>query len=638
MKLYPIIFFLIILSSFISGCTERENKANSERNPYLLIINKLTAEEMKGRLTGTEGNQKAVDFIKEEFASAKLDPVFDQSYLHAYKHSFYNPETQKFGLSIHYENEEMKLVHEKDFLEQSSVQSLQLQLPICPQQEEWIKHDCIFITKDSFPSNNSYIKGVLRSKSIFTKYLSTNVNGLPIFQIHEELYERIILNFETIKKVEMSMELSNELIEAHNVVGKITGTGHGDHRDAIIVSAHLDSVGSIGDKHIEGAIDNATGVASLIQLAYKLKQHSLSNEFQSDIIFVAFNGEESGLQGSKAFVEDIAKSYKNITNINIDSIGNKGLDEYLIIGSENGQALRERLIGYLSEQQFNIIEDNPSLTSDHVAFSNKHYPAITIGQNKLDTMHTHNDKKDSVDVNKLQEIVTVLFNYIVDTEGEDIEIIYEEFDVNEELIQLANEEIDNLEFGQYKNMGMKIPGKEYDAVIFIFNGELAITSLSSIPESLNWLKIQDYLKEYTFNRANVHFTITPDDYFSLELNKVYGVESFTEADFNSLNVTYLDVNSEGYEILISTQPIHLNEKNKMHTYGEQEYIVYNYDSYLTIHTTHKWDTKTYYYVISKIRQMDEEGNVLLWTTEDIDQALETIDSFDLVNWTKQMGL
>ena len=81
MKLYKIIFLCIFSILFISGCSEPEN---TENNPYLTIVNHLTNEEMNGRLTGTNGNEKAVDYIKEQFAMAKLDSIFNESYLVVY--------------------------------------------------------------------------------------------------------------------------------------------------------------------------------------------------------------------------------------------------------------------------------------------------------------------------------------------------------------------------------------------------------------------------------------------------------------------------------------------------------------------------------------------------------------------------
>lgn len=642
MKLYKIIFLCIFSILFISGCSEPEN---TENNPYLTIVNHLTNEEMNGRLTGTNGNEKAVDYIKEQFAMAKLDSIFNESYLHPYAHTYYDPIKQKFELSIHYENKEMKLEYEKDFLEQKSVKSLQSRLPICEQQEELIKNDCIFITKDRIPLDNSYIKGVLISKPDFSKHLPTNLNGVPIFQIHEKIYERLVTDMEVIQQIEMNMELTNEEIAAHNIVGKITGTGHGDHRDALIISAHFDSVGSIGDSNIDGAIDNATGVASLIQLAFNLKQHSLSKDFQSDIIFVAFNGEESGMQGSEAFIDDIAQSYKNISNINIDSIGIKDVDEYMLVNTENGQALRERLISYLKDHQFNVIDENPSITSDHMSFSKRNYPAVTIGQNKLDLIHTLKDKKDVIDTNKLHEIVTGLFNYIVETEGIDLELIHEhselteeELKISEELAELANEEERNLEFGQYKLMSYKNTKTEFVNSIVVINSETDFTSTSSVTAKLNWLRVPNKLNEFPFNRGSIQLSITPDNIDSLEIDKVYEIDHFAVEDLNTLQLIYLDSNSEGYDILISNIPIQNAAKNKVHPYQDHEYIVYDFEPYITISTSRQWDNKTYYYSIKKVKQENNGDRIILWKSDEIEHALQTIHSFDLENWTKQMGL
>ncbi|MGN7477285.1 M28 family metallopeptidase [Solibacillus silvestris] len=642
MKLYKIIYLFIFSILFISGCSEPEK---TENNPYLTIVNHLTNEDMNGRLTGTKGNEKAVDYIKEQFAMAKLETIFNESYLHSYAHTYYNPEKQKVELSIHYENKEMKLEYGIDFLEQKSVKSLQSRLPICDQQEELIKDDCIFITTDGFPLNNPYIKGVLISKPDFYKHLPTNLNGIPIFQIQEKIYERLVTDIEDIQQIEMNMELTNEVIEAHNIVGKITGTGHGDHRDALIISAHFDSVGSIGDSSIDGAIDNASGVASLIQLAFNLKQHSLSKDFQSDIIFVAFNGEESGMQGSEAFIENIAQSYKNISNINIDSIGIKDIEEYMLVNTENGQALRERLISYLKDHQFNIIDENPSITSDHMSFSKKNYPAVTIGQNELDLIHTLKDKKDVIDTNKLHEIVTGLFNYIVEKEGIDLELIHEhselteeELKISKELVELANEEERNLEFGQYKRMSFKETETEVVNSIVAFNDELEFTSVSSATAKLNWLTIPDKLNEYSFNKGYISVFLAPDNFDSLETDKVYEIGHFAVEDLSSLKLIYLDSNSEGYDISIGNTQIGNDAKNKVVPYQDHEYIVSDYEPHLIISTSRQWDNKTYYYSISKVKQENNGDRFLLWTSGEVEEALQTIHSFDLENWTKQMGL
>ncbi|KQL34411.1 M28 family metallopeptidase [Psychrobacillus sp. FJAT-21963] len=637
------IFFLCFtILLFISGCTKSENL---DTNPYLSIINHLTSEEMMGRLPGTTGNKKAQEYIKTQFTSIGLEPVFNESYMHPYTHTFYNPEKQNIKMSLVKDSEEINLVYEKDFVVQNSVKDLQIQLPICAQKEELINEDCLFVTQDKYPLNNEHIKGILKQSPILSKHLPSGFGGIPIIQIQEDIYKKILeKGVDLIQQVNLNMQLISEDIEANNIVGKIAGKGHGDHKDAVIISAHFDSLGSMDGNYFEGAIDNASGVAGLIQLAINLKQHSLKEEFQSDIILVAFNGEESGLQGSEAFVKDIAKNYKNISNINIDSVGDKNDDEYVIVNADNGKVLRDRLVDYLSSNEFKITEENPSLTSDHVSFSKYNYPAITIGQNNLDTIHTLDDTRDLIDHIKLHEIVTGIFNYIVNTEKVDLEITQEpsemteeEIAIMDELIEVATEEAEKLEFGQYKVVSIPEDDKENAQSILASNTHISFTSVSAIPNNINWLIIPEVLDVYTFSEGEISFTITPDNYNSLEKDKIYEIDKFSKEDLNSLYLTYLDSSKEGYEILISTMPFQNNDKNRLSTYKGHEYTIYD-SSFLNIHTTRTFDNKTYYYSISKIKQNDFGENILLWKTDEGEQAIKTIDSINLETLTQDMGL
>ena len=86
--------------------------------------------------------------------------------------------------------------------------------------------------------------------------------------------------------------------------------------DCIVIGAHYDSVGV-------GANDNASGIVALLQIAQELKDVKLP----FDVYFVAFGGEEQGLLGSQAFVNNFSQAYKlPLTSIrvmfNLDSIAN----------------------------------------------------------------------------------------------------------------------------------------------------------------------------------------------------------------------------------------------------------------------------------------------------------------------------
>lgn len=103
----------------------------------------------------------------------------------------------------------------------------------------------------------------------------------------------------------------------NNIIGKIEGTSN----NAVIISAHFDHIGVQDGKIIKGAIDNASGVAVLLDLAETLNNKYSIEKPEFDIIFCAFNGEEKGLTGSRKFIEDIDGKYNSLININIDSVG-----------------------------------------------------------------------------------------------------------------------------------------------------------------------------------------------------------------------------------------------------------------------------------------------------------------------------
>src|SRR5690606_31307448 len=78
-----------------------------------------------------------------------------------------------------------------------------------------------------------------------------------------------------------------------NVVGG-WGATH-DISGKIVIGGHYD-----GPSNSPGADDNASAIATLLELANQLKQYS-----PADVLIVLFNGEEHGLLGSKAFVKEI---------------------------------------------------------------------------------------------------------------------------------------------------------------------------------------------------------------------------------------------------------------------------------------------------------------------------------------------
>ncbi len=105
-----------------------------------------------------------------------------------------------------------------------------------------------------------------------------------------------------------------------NVIGMIKGYDPLLKHEAIIVGAHLDGVGSPG-MVFPGALDNSSGVANIMGMAKVMASSAVKPA--RTVIFVFFGGEECGLYGSKAFVDEhIWPKENSVLMINLDMVGN----------------------------------------------------------------------------------------------------------------------------------------------------------------------------------------------------------------------------------------------------------------------------------------------------------------------------
>jgi hypothetical protein len=100
-----------------------------------------------------------------------------------------------------------------------------------------------------------------------------------------------------------------------NIVGRIEGTGTSER--VMVVTAHYDHLGMRGDDIYNGADDNASGIAALLAMAADF----IATPPEHDVIVVAFDAEERGLQGARAFVANPPIDQANITfNLNLDMV------------------------------------------------------------------------------------------------------------------------------------------------------------------------------------------------------------------------------------------------------------------------------------------------------------------------------
>jgi hypothetical protein len=109
-------------------------------------------------------------------------------------------------------------------------------------------------------------------------------------------------------------------IVSENVVGVLPGSDAALRAEHVVLTAHLDHLGVAsvgeGDRVFNGAIDNASGIAVILQIARDLAKKKAPRR---TIVFVAVTAEELGLLGSRAYVNDArSRGQQIVANLNTD--------------------------------------------------------------------------------------------------------------------------------------------------------------------------------------------------------------------------------------------------------------------------------------------------------------------------------
>jgi len=184
-------------------------------------------------------------------------------------------------------------------------------------------------------------------------------------------------------KATISFALDSNIVEksSRNVIGVLPGTDLADQ--AIVYMAHWDHLGKHegeGDTIYNGAVDNATGVAGIIEIAEAFA-HADTPPRRS-LVFIAVTLEESGLLGSKYYVANPTFEMAKIAGvINLDamSVGGKSRD-LVVTGLGNSEL--ENILAPIAEQQGRVLveENNPAggyyFRSDHFNFVKAGVPAL----------------------------------------------------------------------------------------------------------------------------------------------------------------------------------------------------------------------------------------------------------------------
>ena len=207
-----------------------------------------------------------------------------------------------------------------------------------------------------------------------------------------------------------------EQIESRNVVGLIPGTDSALSNRYIVIGAHYDHLGwgdkvgtargDAGRAVYNGADDNASGVAMLLELLRYYKQYPLPKT----LVFVAFSGEEIGLCGSQAFLDQFPFPVRQIDAMfNLDMLGHLLDNTFCICGTGTSKEAESMVkeAAKRTDLKLTTYPDGHG-PSDHALFYDRKIPVFFFSTPPTATYHTPADDPNTLDYDGMVRLSSVI--------------------------------------------------------------------------------------------------------------------------------------------------------------------------------------------------------------------------------------
>jgi Zn-dependent M28 family amino/carboxypeptidase len=440
---------LFILAVSLSHFSEAQKLKKEDKQLFANLqqhVQYLSSDKLEGRRTGTAGEKLAADYISNEFKKIGLIPKGTAEYLQG----FDVHEGKQINPATHLIINDNQLKLNKDFFPLVYSQNMSIEaLPSIALQEAdmpWF-YDLKELIEANASNPHFDLASALKNKaSEFKKkgatalfvYNSTDkedglqFNGkekaetinLPVVYITKEAAKKYLSDESATLDMKLKVDIGDKKRSGNNVVAYIDNGA----AKTVVLGAHFDHLGygedgnsmvrNASNQIHNGADDNASGTAALIELARLLKASKLSN---SNYLFIAFSGEELGLYGSKFFVEkptiDLAKvNYM----INMDMVGRlNDSSKTITVGGYGTSPVWGSIYNTTSKKaklyseglafRFDSSGTGPS---DHTSFYRKDIPVLFYFTGLHTDYHKPTDDFDKVNYTGQMQIVKHIYSVI----------------------------------------------------------------------------------------------------------------------------------------------------------------------------------------------------------------------------------
>jgi aminopeptidase YwaD len=440
--------WLLAAAIFLSACSAQKNLGDGEdsRADARLLANLkthvafLADDKLEGRQTGTKGEELAMAYIADQYKDIGLEPKGTEDFIQPFEIN----EGKQVTAASHFRVNGKDLLLNTDYFPLAFSAQTPVKGTVAVSLREsgqpwfvdvraWIEENK---TNPHYDINDAIAKEAQRAalkkatalllynsgKEVdniqFNKNDKTASTVIPVLYMTQEGVKKYLSDKSSELELDIAIEMINKKRTGHNVVAYLDNGA----ANTVILGAHYDHLGYGNDKNAldtgsvihNGADDNASGTAALIELARMLKKSGPKN---NNYLFISFSGEELGLHGSKYWLENPTTIVQPNYMINMDMVGRYDTARKLTVGGYGTSPAWSETVHAANRGLVIRIDSSGSGPSDHASFYRKDIPVLFLFTGSHSDYHKATDDADKINYEGQREIVKYIYNIINATDS-----------------------------------------------------------------------------------------------------------------------------------------------------------------------------------------------------------------------------
>lgn len=438
-----LLLFVLLFTTLANAQSKKKKRLAEEKAATEIITNLklhvqyLADDKLEGRRTGTKGEQLAQQYLVQQYIQMGLEPKGKDGYLQTFEINEGKQIDPSTSLVV---NDKILDINTDFFPLANSPQKSLKGSPAMALNEKgqpWfedlkevleenknnphfdldqaIQKDAIAIAGKGATALFLYNSSSITDNVQFNKNDKSAALPIPVVYITKTGIKDHFSDNSASFHLSLKISISERKRNASNVVGMINNNAP----NTVILGAHYDHLGYNEDKnaldtgHIihNGADDNASGTAALLELARLLKKSAPKN---NNYLIIHFSAEELGLFGSKYWLDNPTTAITPNYMLNMDMVGRYDTAHKLTIG---GYGTSPAWGAYFTANPSNNLmfklDSAGSGPSDHASFYRKDIPVLFYFTGSHPDYHKATDDWDKINYDAERQIVQSIYQLIV---------------------------------------------------------------------------------------------------------------------------------------------------------------------------------------------------------------------------------